>query len=94
MTATQKFLVILYTLSGAVLAFLFNYLILDSILIPDPCYYHSHEPGLLFHLFYDLPSSEGYHPFPSVFNFIFTLTIGALSGLAFSKYLIRKHNEK
>lgn len=94
MTRTQKSLIIFSALSGSVLAFLFNFLFLDKILIPDPCYYHSHEPGLLFNIFYDLPAFEGYHPFPSVFNFIFTLTIGAVLGLTVSMYLIRRHNEK
>lgn len=90
MTAAQKALLILCALCGSVVAFMFNFLILYKIFIPDPCYYHLHEPGLLFNIFYTLPSWEGYHPFPSLFNFILTLTLGAGFGVAFSKVICKR----
>lgn len=81
--------ILILTLSafvGIVLAFFFNYFILDKILIPDPCYYHSHDTNKLFDIFYNLPASEGYHPFPTKFNFVFTTIIGAILGLTISIY--------
>ena len=94
MTAKQIAIVILSALAGMFLAFLFNYLILDKILIPDPCYYHSHDTNKLFDIFYELTASEGYHPFPTKFNFILTATFGAIFGLTLSIYKLRKHDER
>lgn len=94
MTVKNIAIVILSALAGTVLAFLFNFLILDKILIPDPCYHHSHDTNKVFDIFYELTSDEGYHPFPTKFNFIFTATIGAIFGLTLSIYKLRKHDER
>ena len=80
MTAKQIALVILSTIGGIVLAFVFNFLIQYTILIPDPCYYHTHDTDKVFDIFYELTSDNGYHPFPTMFNFIFTASIGAIIG--------------
>jgi hypothetical protein len=90
----QIAIIILSTLAGTVLAFVFNYLILDKILIPDPCYYHTHDTNKVFDIFYELSSAEGYHPFPTKFNFIFTATLGAIFGLTFSIYKLKKYKER
>ena len=90
MTAKQIALVMLSALGGIVLAFVFNFLILDKILIPDPCYYHTHDTNKVFDIFYELTSGDGYHPFPTKFNFIFTATIGAVLGLTISIYKLKK----
>ena len=64
-------------------AMLFNYSFLEDIVIPDPCYYHNNNyiTSALFDLFYCFPSSEGGHPFPTLFNLIFTIIIGAAAGM-------------
>lgn len=94
MTAKQIAIIILSALAGTVLAFVFNFLILDKILIPDPCYYHTHDTNKAFDIFYELTSGDGYHPFPTKFNFIFTATIGAIFGMTFSIYKLRKRDER
>lgn len=94
MTAKQIALVILSALGGIVLAFVFNFLILDKILIPDPCYYHTHDTNKVFDIFYELTSSDGYHPFPTKFNFIFTATIGAILGLTISISKLKKRDAR
>lgn len=90
MALRQIACVVLSTLVGVVFATLFNFFFLDKILIPDPCYYHSHETSIVFDVFYDLPSSEGYHPFPTIINFILTFIIGAIMGLIFSLRKLKK----
>jgi uncharacterized membrane protein YgaE (UPF0421/DUF939 family) len=90
----KKAIISLSILIGIVLAFVLNLYILENILIPDPCYYHSHNTNAVFDIFYDLPASEGYHPFPTIFNFIFTTVIGAMIGWAFSIYIKKKQNKK
>jgi hypothetical protein len=47
MTTKQIAIVILSALGGIVLVFVFNFLFLDKILIPDPCYYHTHDTKTL-----------------------------------------------
>ncbi len=84
----------LSTLTGSALAFVLNFFILEKILIPDPCYYHSHDTNKVFDIFYELTAGEGFHPFPTKFNFIFTLTIGAVSGLTFSIYKLKRRDTR
>jgi hypothetical protein len=81
-------------IAGAILALIFNFAVIDSIVVPDPCYYHSHDTTWLFDLFYKITSAEGYHPSPSVFNFIFTITAGTAAGIALAGFLLRKNKGK
>jgi len=74
-------------LLGATSMFAFNYFFLEHLLIPDPCYYHNRDITILFDLFYDLPTSEGGHPFPTIFNLIFTISSGAFLGWYFAKLI-------
>ena len=69
------------SLIGIIVVFLFNYLLLERLIIPDPCYFHSHDTTKVFDLFYELTASEGYHPTPTRFNLILTLIIGAMTGI-------------
>jgi hypothetical protein len=91
MTIKRIAIITLSTIAGLVLTFVFNFIILDSILIPDPCYYHSHETNKVFDIFYEL--DEGNHPFPTIFNFIFTLTTGAILGFTFSILKLKKRDK-
>jgi len=65
---------------GLVSMFILNFFILQNILIPDPCYYHSHDTNKDFDLFYEMTANEDYHPTPTRLNLISTLTIGGLTG--------------
>jgi hypothetical protein len=88
---TQTFIL---AITGAVIAFILNFFVLQNIIIPDPCYYHKHDTTRLFDLFYDLPAFEGNHPFPTEFNFILTLVVGAITGIFYSIYRIGKVKRK
>jgi hypothetical protein len=79
-------------LTGAAIMFAFNYLFLEHILIPDPCYYHNRDTTLLFDLFYDLPGYAGGHPTPTIFNLVFTLATGAILGWTIQKPLSKWRN--
>ncbi len=50
----------------------------QSVLLGDECQYHSNGTSFLFNLFYDLPASNGYHPWPSTFNYATTMILPAL----------------
>lgn len=68
-----------------------NYLFLEKIIIGDPCVYHVRNTGFIFNLFYDTPAFNGGHPFPTLFNFIFTACAGILTGwVSYSRF--RKEN--
>ena len=69
---------------GIATVWMLNYGIIESIIIPDPCAYHSEESSVLFDMFYTVTSDEGYHPYPTLLNFALTLTLGFL--LAFTAY--------
>jgi len=65
------------TLPWLVVFFLINRFA-QSIFLGDECQYHSGETSWVFDLFYDLPAYNGYHPWPSVFNFTLTMIFPAL----------------
>jgi hypothetical protein len=71
---------LLCSFSGILCAFILNF-ILESVAIPDPCYYHARDTTKLFALFYKMESSEGFHPSPTLFNTLLTLAIGILAGI-------------
>ena len=84
-----KAFLIFCILIGSTIAFIANYLLLENIIIPDPCYYHSRDTTKLFDLFYSMTAASGDHPFPTIFNFISTLTIGGLVGFLFGKWRLK-----
>lgn len=81
---------IIFVMLGIASAFIFNFIILEKILIPDPCEYHVGEKSFLFNLFYDTPAFNGGHPWPSTFYIIFTIIIGGLLGYVPAKFLKRR----
>lgn len=86
---------IIITIAGAVFAFAANYFFIEQLIIPDPCKYHSSDTTEIFDLFYDLPSVNGGHPFPTIFNLMFTITLGGLIGFYLTKWRQEKtaHNK-
>jgi len=86
MTKIQwKILIFPIVIIGVVI---FNYGILERIIIPDACYYHSHDTNFIFDIFYNTSSASGGHPEPNLFNFLFTL----MTGFFIAKYILKKIN--
>jgi hypothetical protein len=85
----KQYIAALMILFGAVAAVNLNYFWLESIIIPDPCYYHEHHPSRLFMLFYDQPYMRNGHPEPSTFNLLCSLFIGALPGYLYYRKIAR-----
>ncbi|HRE75560.1 MAG TPA: hypothetical protein PK637_10535 [Flavobacteriales bacterium] len=81
-------------MAGIIFAFVFNYGIIEKILIPNPCYYHTHETNKVFDLFYGLHASEGFHPFPTLLNFTITGALGAVLGAALPICCLNKLNRR
>ena len=75
---------ILFILLYVIIFFFLNF-IAESIFIPDTCYYHMNDGNYFFNLFYDTPSWNGGHPYPSNFNFLFTIFLGIFFGVILSK---------
>jgi hypothetical protein len=71
---------------GIITLVFLNYCIIEPILIPDSCAYHAEDTSNLFNLLYKMDSIDGYHPFPTLFNFLLTMTLGVISGLAVYRY--------
>lgn len=63
-------------LISVVLYFILVHFVLYPILIPDECYYHSHDTPILIDLLFDFPASEGFHPVPRVIGYILSVGIG------------------
>lgn len=65
---------------GIISALIINYKLLEIFLIPDVCYYHFQKPSFIFELFYSLPTWNGGHPFPTLFNLFITIGLGTIMG--------------
>jgi hypothetical protein len=72
-----------FCILGLVVTFVLNFFILERLIIPDPCYYHSHDANNFFDLFYEFTAVEGFHPTPTILNLVLTLTTGSIVGLVF-----------
>jgi len=83
----MKWLVII---TFSILAIILNFAIIDSIVMPDPCDYHSEEMSPLLRLFYSSSSASGGHPEINVFNVIFTALIGGLIGKLICRIFVNK----
>lgn len=79
-------------LAGGVIAVLLNLTLVQELLTPDPCYYHSHQTNFFFDLFYKLSAENGYHPIPTLFNLLASLVIGMLVGLGFKMIISKQKN--
>jgi len=92
MNKTKRILKLIgFTALGTITFFVFNFLVLERITIPDPCYYQSHDTTKFFDLFYEMKAGEGYHPTATYLNLILTLTLGSITGLTWG--LKRKLND-
>jgi hypothetical protein len=86
----------LFTLALSVLGMItslsLNFLIIQNLLIPDPCIYETEnfKTGWLFNFFYEISSNTGYHPEPTIFNIFFTIFIGISLGILTSFKLVWK----
>jgi ribose/xylose/arabinose/galactoside ABC-type transport system permease subunit len=86
---------VMSTIAGAILALLLNVFVLEKIVIPDPCYYHSHDTSKSFDLFYEFKAIDGGHPSPTWLNLIVTILIGALTGLILgARFSKKRHKQK
>jgi hypothetical protein len=64
-------------------------LVIEELIIPDPCYYHERETSKIFDLFYELLSVNGGHPTPTILNYLVTIATGGLLGLVISRGILK-----
>ncbi len=90
---TRTFQLIIFAIIGIIGFLLLNLLLIENWIIPDPCYYHSHDTTKLFDIFYEIKSSEGGHPVPSTFNIVLTIVLGIIAGTLLGLRIINKANK-
>lgn len=71
----------IWMLLSIVGSLLVNYNWLESKIIPDPCYYHTHEPSDILQWFYTFSSASNGHPEPSLLNLMLTIATGYWIGI-------------
>lgn len=70
--------------------FFLNYSVLNTIFVPDPCYYHFNEMNWFMRIFYYADSGSNGHPEPNLFNLLVTISIGFWMGIVSSKMILKK----
>jgi hypothetical protein len=78
------------TLLGIVVIGVFISIAIETILIPNSCYYHTRDPGKIISLLFDFPASENGHPVASHLNVILSSASGGLVGLILGIMLTKK----
>lgn len=74
---------------------LLNRFIFNSI-YPNECVFHfSHRPrGILGDLFFPILSGSNDHPGPGIFNFLFVITTGIISGIVMTRIVKKMARKK
>ncbi|KZS39508.1 hypothetical protein AWE51_25750 [Aquimarina aggregata] len=90
-TKTLKWTLISICGIGMVLT---SFTLLYDLLIPDICYYHTHEMNSFLNLFYSAGSADNGHPSPNLLNLITSLIIGGILGYGIYKIVINKKKIK
>ena len=70
---------------GGFITSIFSFTILYDLLIPDICYYHSHEMNFIMSLFFSASFASNGHPEPNLTNFIISFLVGSLIGFVILK---------
>jgi hypothetical protein len=89
LTKTTKLITLLIlSIPGFIISYLLAFLI-ESILIPDECYYETHNSNWMIELFYDFPGWNGFHPYPSNFQFALMSILGIYLSFLFCKRVLK-----
>jgi len=83
-----------FILVGGIGMFLISFTLIYNLLIPDICYYHTHEMNSFMNLFYSAGGADNGHPSPNFLNLIISLIIGGILGYGIYKYLTNKNKRK
>jgi len=79
MSVSRLISYIVAIISGAVLMVIVDVGFIERLLIPDPCYYHSHDASWLFDLFYKRDAVDGGHPSATIFHLLVVAIIGGVA---------------
>jgi hypothetical protein len=86
---TNKIIIISFlSIPGIIISYILSFFI-EGIVIPDECYYESHDSNWLIELLYDFPSWNGYHPYPSTFQFVLIFLTGIGISYVFCKKVLK-----
>ena len=62
---------------------------LEFLIIPDACYYEMHETNWFIDLLFVFPDWNGFHPYPSNFQFSLIIGYGIYVASLFSKKVLK-----
>ncbi|GGD33254.1 hypothetical protein [Flavobacterium orientale] len=75
----------IFIVLGAILMVVLSFTLLYKLLIPDVCYYHTHEMNSFMSLFYSAGPEDNGHPAPNFTNFLISFVFGGILGYALYK---------
>jgi len=91
----KKILGISFIAAGALVMIYLNYTLIYDLIIPDPCYYHTHDMNFIMKIFYTTDSAANGHPEPNMVNVLLSGVAGAWGAIKILGYLkSRSSNER
>ena len=88
----KKILGISFIAAGALVMIYLNYTLIYDLIIPDPCYYHTHEMNFIMKIFYTTDSAANGHPEPNMVNVLLSGVAGAWGSQKILFYLKSRHS--
>jgi len=76
---------------GAILMVVLSFTLLYTLLIPDVCYYHTHEMNSFMSLLYSAGPADNGHPSPNFTNFLVSFVLGGIIGYGTYKLINKIH---
>jgi len=75
----------IYICLGGIIMFIISFTLIYDLMIPDVCYYHTHEMNSFMSLFYSAGPADNGHPAPNFTNFLVSFVLGGIIGYALYK---------
>ena len=74
----------IYICLGGIIMSKISFTLIYDLLIPDVCYYHTHEMNSFMSLFYSSGPADNGHPTPNFTNFLVSFVFGGILGNVFN----------
>jgi hypothetical protein len=84
----KTFIISLLSILGIIVSYIL-FFFLEFLIIPDACYYEMHDTNWFIDLLFVFPGWNGFHPYPSNFQFSLIFGFGIYLAFIFSKKVLK-----
>ena len=82
---------VVFIILGGIFMLITSFTIIFDLLVPDACYYHTHDMNFLMRIFFYSGNVSNGHPEPNFFYYIIFFIIGGFMGNKLYEISIKKN---